>query len=251
MPSLADNAHRASNASFATVHVGAEAKPFVIHESLLVHQSDFFRAALTGKFAEAEKKMVVLQEESCRVFELFVHWLYTERFPCESQNDDPELVKLYSGICSCPRPTWSLIELYVFGDKYMIPKLKKDTLNELFSHTHSSHDLPSAIATKLAFKNLQREDPLCRLLIDLHCRGNYSTIGGTERSVIDTDVWPAKFVSGVLKRYADIVSDLRRGRLVLRWELILCDYHEHKTSDERNACRNHGKGANGGEVKIK
>lgn len=79
---------RAADASFATIIIGKEEKKFVVHEHLLTHYSDFFRAALTGDFKEAEDKIVRLEEEDPTVFEFFVHWLYYQRFPDGSKEDD-------------------------------------------------------------------------------------------------------------------------------------------------------------------
>ena len=70
--------------TFATVEVGATKTKFVVHESLLVYHSEFFRAALKGRFAEAETKTVTLEDEDEAVFELFVFWLYHKRYAIPS-----------------------------------------------------------------------------------------------------------------------------------------------------------------------
>ncbi|KAF2449204.1 hypothetical protein P171DRAFT_480311 [Karstenula rhodostoma CBS 690.94] len=73
---------RISSASpiFATVFVGSSKARFVVHEELLAHYSEFFRAALQGGFAEAETKTITLDDVAPHTFELFVHWLYYQRF---------------------------------------------------------------------------------------------------------------------------------------------------------------------------
>jgi hypothetical protein len=68
----------------------------VIHESLLTTYSDFFRAALTGGFVEAEEKVVKLEEDRSQTFVFFVHWLYHQRLPDRSKGDADEIVKPWS-----------------------------------------------------------------------------------------------------------------------------------------------------------
>lgn len=68
--------------------MGPDHVRFVVPESLLVHYSKFFRAALTGNFSEAKDKTVKLEEDDPKMFELFVHWLYYQSFPVKSIGDE-------------------------------------------------------------------------------------------------------------------------------------------------------------------
>jgi hypothetical protein len=50
-----------------------------MYTKTLCHSSPFFRAALTGSFAEATSGEVKLETVSVGTFGLFVDWLYTSR----------------------------------------------------------------------------------------------------------------------------------------------------------------------------
>ncbi|KAF1967691.1 hypothetical protein BU23DRAFT_573000 [Bimuria novae-zelandiae CBS 107.79] len=85
-----------ANPTFTIVIVGEKETKFVVHEGFLTHYSDYFRAALQRGFKEAETKTVTLKEEHSATFELFVHWVYHQRFPDASEGDDGQLVELFS-----------------------------------------------------------------------------------------------------------------------------------------------------------
>ena len=84
------------------VIVGSEEDTLTWHlsQDLLTHVSPFFKAALTGNFAEAGSKIVKLPEDNVHAFELFVRWL-----------DDGEIAA----------PSWVTSQIYVqawiLGDK--------------------------------------------------------------------------------------------------------------------------------------
>jgi hypothetical protein len=65
--------YSAAEPKFATVLVDEPEKRFVVHEHLLTHYSEFFRAALTGRFKEAEEKVVKVRDTAPDIFECFVH----------------------------------------------------------------------------------------------------------------------------------------------------------------------------------
>lgn len=99
--------------------VGPDEVRFVVHEALLTHHSPFFRAALTGKFKEAEEKVVRLPEEQPSVVESFVYWVYHQRFPSKKWGDAVELIKTFARY---------ILELHIFSDKYDVPELGNETL---------------------------------------------------------------------------------------------------------------------------
>lgn len=69
----------------------------MVYESLLTHYSDFFRAALKGRFEGAEEKTVKLDKVEPATFRLFVYWLYNRQFPCHEKDDDPQIVNAFYG----------------------------------------------------------------------------------------------------------------------------------------------------------
>ncbi|KAF9693833.1 hypothetical protein EKO04_008115 [Ascochyta lentis] len=210
---------------FATVLVGKECKRFVVHESLLIHYSDFFRAALTGKFAEATDKTVKLEEDDAEIFEFFVHWLYYNRCPDDEKGDDAQLVDrfYFEGFPSASKT----FKLYVFGDKYGVVRLRNDTINLLYDRmVYLDDDLPCPELVSYAFRHLKARDPICRLLVDVFCY-NDDIFSISDRA----DYKCIPFLQAIWDRYIHHVYGSAS------FQLTLCDYHEHDTVEERKACK--------------
>ena len=215
--------NRASNVVFAKVIVGAQKECFTIHQDLLIHQSSFFRAALTGNFAEADSKTVILADTHSEIFELFVHWLYYQRFP--TSVDSPELLALWNDDDDDDLKSTNLITLYIFCEKYDIPTLKRLTLDELFDHV-SEEELPSIDNVVFACENLREDDPLCRFLVDAYCYWGGAWVLDSVQAL------PMTFVTRVMQQY----TRYAHGERDRTCSPELCDYHDHKEIKDRVAC---------------
>lgn len=166
----AANSTSAPNVRFATVLVGPNKTRFVVHQELLTYHSEFFRAALTGRFKEAEEKTVVLQKDSPLIFEFALHWMYHEDFPDEDDTDTELLGQWALEDESGAREADNLIRLHVFADKYDITKLKTETLDELFTQSTENFPLlPYSTSVRYAHENLPAGSALLKYLVDLHC----------------------------------------------------------------------------------
>ncbi|KAK3723639.1 hypothetical protein LTR37_001520 [Vermiconidia calcicola] len=71
---------------FATVFVGPTKEPFVVHKGFLCRESEYFQGALNGRFSKSESMQVTLENESVRVFAMFVAWMYTRDIPDLREN---------------------------------------------------------------------------------------------------------------------------------------------------------------------
>jgi hypothetical protein len=198
------------------VLVGAEEERFVVHEEFLTHYSTFFKAALTGGFREAKDKIVKLPDENSSVFEGFVHWVYYRRFLQEDTVGHTEYLAnwekddLVSG-------TDVFVRLYIFGDKYEVPKLKEHIIKKWFSYSYGGK-LPSPSNLSLVFENLFQRDPFCRLLVDVQCL--YGRPTEYDDHHLDEDQkhqWPSQFLLAVLKRYAELQSSCDFGEIRVKY----------------------------------
>ena len=73
------NLLRFSGVETVTLTVGAEAKPFKIHKSLLCNASSFFTTAFKSKFKESSELEMSLPDDEEEIFVMFTQWLYAER----------------------------------------------------------------------------------------------------------------------------------------------------------------------------
>jgi hypothetical protein len=234
--------------SFATVLVGHSKDRFVVHENLLTHYSEFFRAALTGSFKEAEDKIVKLGNTHGFTFECFVHWLYTQRFPDASKGDDEELVDGWGSSDDPRKLIDSLIDMYIFGDRCMVPQLQRVALDHLYRHiqVHTT-PVPEEDDIYNAFGHLRSDNPLCRLLVDVklyydHCcdgsSNPYSRDEKAEWPMNGEPDYPSEYLLAFARRATEIYGGIRWGEKNLNdFDLDLCNYHDHKTDEEKETCK--------------
>ncbi|KAF1960296.1 hypothetical protein CC80DRAFT_385944, partial [Byssothecium circinans] len=222
---------------FVTVVVGANLDKFVVHEALLIRYSKFFRAALTNGMKETQEKAVTLADEGPETFELFVHWLYYRRFPDAAKGDNQELVDLYTNVNDkgCLE-TRHLVLLFIFGDRYIIPGLKQDSIDALYHYVCDKENiyLPQFRLVRFAFENLPSTSPMCSVLVDLYCYFQrpdaYDDVGENEL--------PPSALLALLARYTSLAhKGETSGKGEIEYELNLCDYHEHETDEEKKACK--------------
>ena len=197
-----------------------------MHLDLLTHHSPFFRATLTGSFKEADEKLVTLPDTASNTFELFVHWLYYQRLPVET--DSSELFALYDDAEDDEVLYESLVSLYIFCDKYDVPGLKRECLDTLFSEITDHHCLPQFNIVQRTFSNLETDqDPLCRFLVEYYCYYSDESLWALK----DVQDLPWTFKAKVMAHYANMAFGGRDA-----YSLELCKYHDHATSKERKKC---------------
>ncbi|KAI4914108.1 hypothetical protein J4E85_010620 [Alternaria conjuncta] len=218
----------APNTAMAEIVIGPKAKRFTVHLNLIVYYSPFFLAALKGPFKEAKDKVVALPDTDANIFELFANWLYRQRFPTEA--DSPQLLALYHRDEDANFRFDRLVRLYVFSDKYDVPKLKRQCLDMIFEYLVDEDLLPDLSHVVYAVKNLDDEDPLLRMIIDCFCYWSGSDCWVASR----IELLPAPFLARIMAQFVDF----RHGGLVGVDEPDLCDYHGHATSEERQTCEN-------------
>ena len=220
-----------SDQSFATVIVGPEERRFVVHEAILNHYSKFFRKAFTAEFEEAKSKTITLAEDSILTFEFFVHWLYFQRLPNPDMHDDPELVKQFMNSKSgANTPSRSqVVRLFVFGDKYDVPELRKAAIDHMFKTiVQPDGQLPPFHVIDHVFAHLPEESSMCRLFVASYFQ--YEELEINRAQCTNT-----AFMRAMWERYARFHCTYERKKASIK----LCDYHKHTTAEERKVCEEH------------
>jgi hypothetical protein len=160
-----------------------------------------------------------------------VHWLYYQRFPNKACGDNHGLLVLWEedgrgAISSC-------VDLYVFGDKYEIGKLRLDCINKsarLVNDLGPSIGLPAPSSTRNAFEYLPSDSPMCRLIINAHCLYGEPKL---YKTFPEFDCVP--FLQGKWLRYALIRIDADDGKQP--GYIDVCDYHEHADGGAKRPCK--------------
>ncbi|KAK4153880.1 hypothetical protein C8A00DRAFT_14945 [Chaetomidium leptoderma] len=143
-----------------TVTIGPDEKRWVVHEKLLVSQSDFFR----DHFASGEEELKLPDDEP-KLFALFIRWLYgtaflpsggTRNFRFMAPDDDKNLtVRDYLGV-------------YVMGGKFGIVGVRNAVIDVLYAHygeADDGHMSPNLHDVTYVFENTAREAPMRRFLV--------------------------------------------------------------------------------------
>lgn len=183
-----------------TVSVGIAGERFVVHEHLLTYYSEFFRVALHRKPEKGDDKvddkMIKLEDADANLFELFVFWLYHQRFPQKNNDDDDEFVEMWSPEA---KSLDNLIFLYLFAHEYNVPKLKADTTATLYSiyERNPERAFPAKSVIDAVFRALPEDMPMRRLLIDIYA----CYVTPTKVNYLQ-DVSCLPFLRGLCHRYA-------------------------------------------------
>lgn len=69
--------------------IGADAKPFTLHENLLADCSPYFRKAFRGKWKESQSREIILDDVTERTFDIVVKWVYSQKL-CKPQTTRDE-----------------------------------------------------------------------------------------------------------------------------------------------------------------
>ncbi|KAG9672397.1 hypothetical protein KCU99_g6937, partial [Aureobasidium melanogenum] len=137
--------------TLVTIKVGSEKKKFAIHKDLLTFYSDFFRGAFNGSFIEAAEGKLSLPDVEVPIFDIFNQFLYTGRLA------DGEGHTLRS---------ITLINLWLFGDRFIVPCLQNSAIDALGKRFHKSLSLPTRF-NKLIWENTLPSAPLRKYMLDI------------------------------------------------------------------------------------
>ena len=135
--------------------VGAEEASFIVHEGPLCTGSRFFQAACTGGFKESHERIIRLPEIEPAHFESFLQWLYTQAL---HHVYDRDVDRHYEG----------LFHLYFLGEKLQVQFLKNAIIDATIKLEQSSAFVPCTDQVRLVFDQTGHENPLRRLLVDMH-----------------------------------------------------------------------------------
>ncbi|KAI4746328.1 hypothetical protein E4T50_03350 [Aureobasidium sp. EXF-12298] len=120
--------------TYVTIEVGPKKKTYVIHKELLIFYSDYFRGAFNGSFKEATEGKICLHNESEDVFDVFNKFLYS-RLIADDKNE---------------KFSWDkLVDIWLFGDKYIIPSLQNVAMDTIINKVNSDRVIPTNQISKI------------------------------------------------------------------------------------------------------
>lgn len=112
-----------------TVLVGPDKKRWSLHENLLVHLSDFFRASFRSGFREAADGVLVLEDDDPRAFELFVGYAYSQCL-----GDTMGTTQAFSVPEGKKITLRDYLSLYVLACKYLMDDLQNQLIDAVYTY---------------------------------------------------------------------------------------------------------------------
>lgn len=125
-----------------------EKKTFQLHHNFIVAQSRYFKAAFNSSFIEGETQEVLLEDADPKIFGLFATWIYNGKIKVD-----------YRRLDACGL----LIELWLFCDRIIAPKLQNKTLELLDEARESRGALPTTHLRQI-YENTTPESVLRKYL---------------------------------------------------------------------------------------
>ncbi|KAK4495380.1 hypothetical protein PRZ48_013711 [Zasmidium cellare] len=204
------------------VLVGGEgdSEEFTIHTASVCTRSSFFKAACSKEWIEARERIVRLPEADSEAFEVFVHWIYTEKLDFSTMTE-PGNVN-YSPSHLNLGKVWALA--HYLGCTELRNLVIDEFLNKwarLDSHVH-----PSSL--KRIWEMTPPGSTIRQLLLDYTVNRKRR-----EEEPSGAEGFPAEIVSEAARRWMFISKEGAR-RLVPTLE-DRCNYHEHGEGEPRSS----------------
>jgi len=196
-----------------TVKVGPHAKEYRVHQTLLIHYSEYFRGAFRSGMEESRTRIFNLKDIELHTFDAFVDWLYVQKLPHHH-----DWGHRYPG----HEQEWEdvrLVSLYAFAERFVVPGLKISVM-EVLVGCFNEYELPNSTAIIIAFEHLPVGSPVHRLLVDVYCRSGHAAL---EADGTPFEELPNSFVRRAMETYATMV---KRDSSLLKAE----DYQEETES---------------------
>lgn len=101
---------------------------------------------------------MTLPEDDETIFELFVDWLYHQRYDVPSTPNDPET--------PCDR-FMQPVQLFVLADKYGVRNLKNVIVSQIHSVVKMSSDVPKEATIAYAYEHTSQNSTIRKVLADM------------------------------------------------------------------------------------
>ncbi|KAI7216750.1 hypothetical protein KC333_g4656 [Hortaea werneckii] len=146
------------------IYVGPENTHWALHEKLLCHRSPFFRNIFwtntpTNK-GNRQNPTFGLPDDDDVPFRHFVGWLYSDHVPPPREEKD----------------LTTLIDLYLMGEKWSIPRLTLSVLETIRIFYHDTSTWPSLRRVQYVYANSDADSALRHLLVS--CVARMLVLGG-------------------------------------------------------------------------
>lgn len=162
-----------------TIYVGPDDTPFYVYKELVCRDSSFFRAALTGSFAESQQQKVSLPEDEVSVFKVYQTWLNAQELRYTFDHEDWWL---------------HLSKLWIFADRMCAYQFSNKIVDAFFKVFFDNTELDFATpkVVNYVYENTASHSALRRIFVRFYLQLAYRTI--------DLRSYPQEFLATVLRK---------------------------------------------------
>ena len=191
----------AAQGEVVTIFVGPEKKRYNIHKDIICHHSEYFRAAYNGRWKEADEG-VTLEDVEVEVFNIFVHWLYTQQLPSGDLADIayanniekyPNADYLYGG---------GQLRACAFANRFLVAELERIAHNNYIDFVWYT-TAPRYEDVYFVYENLPGHTLIQDLLVKLQYEWWHPGQDSPQEEATRLDL-PKEFLVGFMLRHAEV-----------------------------------------------
>ena len=168
--------NRSNYSDFLTVVVGTAEHTFHVHQDLICNKSNFFKAAVSREWQEAESKTVYLPEHRPAAFRIYLDTIYTPdadlldsaRSHAEEMVEDEEDDFRNAG--NRRKPTHALAKLYILGDFLDDAAFKMDAFKAMVCGCNNGKLQAGKEALRIIFEQTPVDCCLQKFIADCFAR---------------------------------------------------------------------------------
>ncbi|KAL5120101.1 hypothetical protein ACEQ8H_001926 [Pleosporales sp. CAS-2024a] len=214
-----------------TIEVGHQHVTCQLSQELLTHHSSYFRSMLSNREATGEVGKVVLSDLEPAAFKFFLYWVRNEQLP----PTDQDWFKRPAGM---ERDVYNLhvsmlhLKTYVVADRLGVEAMRC-AVNNLY--VDKNFTAPWLVEVMYAYAHIPLHHHIPRMFVHLHVKASITrerVLPGAETQLASR--LPNEFLLRVIERYAQLRDN--GDRREDEEDIFKCDYHEHATDEEREAC---------------
>jgi hypothetical protein len=185
---------------------------FSVYRGLLEYHSGYFRSLLNGTFADSGMDHVTIRGTSITTFKIVNLWLNSGRLYAPG-----------SCVSSFPLSYNDIFELYVFGDKYIIPRLKNAAVEAYIECIYHTWNGPSKSHIEYLYNNTPKGASLRKVIVETTIRFSRKT---------DFDEFPPAFQADMIRALReDGIKRTPTGSKAFWYNDIkhrICKFHDHR-----------------------
>lgn len=165
---------------------------FIVHKSLIVRNSEFFKRGCNGHWAE-EEGVIKLPKEKPETFAEYLDWLYLK--------DRGDVIKAADKLDDTPATFERTIDgykdLYILGDVLQDYKIKNVMIDAIIDLSRAKSFAPTQIIPEV-FAKTYRGDRIRKLLVNYYVYGSEGWLDDKEAG-FDLQTGPSEFYLEVIK----------------------------------------------------